>query len=430
MSVFFSLIYLLLFIFSLVLIKILYKTFATPLTIFTITFLFFPFIVTLRPLGLYELSFKTHLLIILSFCTFFIFSLLFSKSKRKTNLFSKNFLPASTLNYWLLIIVNVLIFVYLIPKVISAWGTIQSNGWTFLRNNYEENYSSSTIDNIIYIWFIKTFLIASIAVLSFDIFNNKNKLQIPAVIITLFNVLVDVVLFAARAMLVRLVFYLFFSFSFCKIKKYSKQKIITIGIMSIIIFVILAYVSRERMSESYSSFSMLDTAVMYYCAPYSLLDYYVKNPSFSHLGFDGLQFGTATFGFLYNIIRSGMYVVFGLEYNGSDYIITQVTSETVRVGSSVSINSACTSIYIFLRDFGIVGVLFGFAFCAFLANRSRHFFLSKPSTRSAAIYIIFLYFVMRLSSTYDMLSPGFAFTILFIFVLTINRKKKMATLSI
>lgn len=433
MNYIFAFAYLTIFLLSLLIIKTRYKTIICPLTIFAITFCLFPFVVTLKPLGLYDLSLETHLYILLSYFTFFLSFLFFTNNITKGLTHAGKSVVNNSLNYFLLIVVNLAIFIYLVPKVFVSWNIIQSQGWISLRNNYEEIISSSTTDNIIYTWFIKTFITASIAVLSFDVFNNRNKMQIPSIIVVLLNVLLDVVLFAARATLVKLIVFLVLAFLFCRVRKesISLKYFLLLGLIVLAMLLVLFYVTNERMSDgTYSTFSIFDSAVMYYCAPFSLFNYYVQNPSFAELGTNGLQFGSATFGFVYNIIRSGLYIVFGLEYNGSDYIVTQVTSQTIRVGSSVSINAACTSIYIFMRDFGIFGIIFGFILCAFSISSCFKYFKNSPSTRSGSLYIFFLYFIFRLSSTYDFMSPGSFFAICYIILLTYRRHSKFKERSI
>ena len=206
---------------------------------------------------------------------------------------------------------------------------------------------------------------------------------------------------------------LFLSY-FCKIRKKSKKQVITALLLVIPLLLVVAFVTSQRMA----GFSAFDSIAMYYVAPFSLFNYYIENPSFSQLGMDGLQYGTATFGFIYNIIRSGLYIVFHVPYNGSDYIITQVTAVSVQVGSKVSINAGCTAIYIFMRDFGLLGIIIGFALMAFFVSFTHKRFLRRPSTRTGAIFVVALYTIFRLSSFYDLMSPGFFFTLIFIILLT------------
>ena len=364
MKYFFIIFYFLLFVLSILITYKKEKTLFSPFTIVAVNYCLFPLIATFQPLGLYELSIETHALILLSFFSFAICYYLFVLSKKKDLVLNNK--PKNTINYYLLIIVNIGIFIFLVPRIVNAASIIRQHGWSYLRAFSEVTYSESTSENIIYIWFIKSFIIASIAVLSFDLFNNKNVMQIPAVVIVVLNVAADVIVFAARATLVKLIVYLALAMFFCKARKYSFKRISVIILFSFILLGSLVYVSNERMMESYSSFSFLDTIIMYYCAPYGLFNHYVNNPDFSMLSFDNMLFGGATFGFIYNIIRSGLYILFNAPYNGSEHIITQVTSIQIRVGSQVSMNAGSTATYIFMRDFGILGIILGFSFMASL----------------------------------------------------------------
>lgn len=422
MSTIFAFVYLLVFLLSLFIIFKVHKTFAAPPTIIAITFLIFPLFCAFSSLGLFAFSLETHLLILISYFSFFV-GYLFSYKKQPFSKGSAKF--NNNTNYNLILLLNGLAFILLIPKLWGSIEIIRTNGWVSLRNEYE-NVLGSTEQNIIYLWLVKSIPVASSYVICVDLFNTKNSKQILCLCITILNVLLDVFIFAARATLVRFIIVFVFAFIFTKNRKLSNKELIILSILSIISIFFIVYVTFQRNSESFSSFSFFDSVVLYYVAPFGLFNHYVANPGFSNLTVGGLQYGSVGFGFIYNLIRCGLYVIFGLPYNGSDAVITSVTSEMVKIGLNATMNAGSTAIYYFLRDFGVLSVIIGFVVIGALLNFLYRKYLSDKTTRSAAFLVFGLYIILRLSSSYDLNSPSFLFQILFVFLMTSRSKFALA----
>lgn len=416
-------IYIGIFIISIFCINQYYGSLFVPMTIIAVTWSLFPAIASFGVLGIKELCFETHAYILLSYAVFFLFSISNSKrTKHESNLINDNeesqIDDHNYVRYGLLFCGNLIVAIWLCSKLGQTLSIISNYGFVYLRNIYEENFSTSTIVNIIYNWFAKPFVVGSCAIFCMDVLQKRNRRQIKVGIIILINVILDTIIFAARATIVKLVIYFFFALFFCKRRKYSKKQVFLIILIVISLMAVIVFMTGERMSESYSSFSFLDSIAMYYVAPFALLDYYIRNPDFSLLQYNHLTFGAGTFGFIYNIIRSAFYVLFGFNYNGSDYILQLVTQKTVKVGERVSINSACTANYVFLRDFGPIGIIIGFALMAYVVETLRKRYDKCVSVRNGALYITMLYSVFRLSMSYDFLTPATFFSILFILLCT------------
>jgi hypothetical protein len=71
-----------------------------------------------------------------------------------------------------------------------------------------------------------------------------------------------------------------------------------------------------------------------------------------------------------------------------------------------------------MRDFSYVGVIIGFAGVAIFCRLIKKRFDSNPIIQNGALYIIALYSVFRLVSTYDFLSPATFFSIIFVLLCT------------
>ncbi len=419
-----SFVYILLFIISVFWIKTFYKTLFVPMTIISVCWCVFPAIACTGVLGLYPLVAETHMCIMLSYITFLSVSAILSSKMKKISGFDNNSYDldgkVNNVNYLLLFLGNLIISLWLLTKLGQTLSVIREHGFVYLRYIHQDNFSSSTIVNVIYNWFAKPFVVASCAIFSIDIMQKRNKQQIWVGLIILVNVLLDTIIFAARATIVKLVIYFFFSMFFCKKREYTKKQKMLVAMLVAVLMIVIVFMTGERMSVSYSSFSFLDSISMYYVAPFGLLNYYIENPIFSRLSFDGLTFGSGMFGAIYNIFWSALYVVFGVEYHGSDNYIQLVTQHSIRVGEKVSLNSACTADYIFLRDAGFLGIIIGFALIAFLVEKSRNSYERLPSVRNGAIYISLLYVTFRLSMSYDFLTPSTFFSILYIFLCTLK----------
>ena len=418
-------VYLFLFIVSLIVIKTAYQTFFVPATIMAVCWCIFPSLATAGVLGIYDLSWKTHAYIIFSYLTFMLITLLIrNKSDRKgveaaAEIVNQN----CAIRYKLLMLGNIVIAIWLSTKLGDALAIIADYGFVGLRNVYE-NILSDTVTNIMYNWFAKPFVSASCAIFCVDVLHGIKKEQQFVGIAILTNIALDTVVFAARATIVKMVIYIFFAFFFCKSRTFTKKQTFLVILLTIALMTLVVFMTGERMSVGrYAQFSLLDSIYMYYAAPFGLLNTYVENPGFAMLGGDNLLFGAGTFGAIYNVFRSMLYVLFGLEYNGSDYIIQLVTQETIMVGANVSINSACTSVYVFLRDFGVAGLFFGFGLMAVLAEMFRHTFFKNPTIRCGAIYVIMLYAIFRLSASYDFLTPPTMFSIVYVLLCTKNTVK-------
>ena len=414
-------VYITLFIGSIIWIKSFYKSLFVPMTIVSVCWCLFPAIASAGVLGLYPLVAETHICIILSYLVFLIVSLYESSKtniKCLTSIDTTSETSVNNINYSLIFWGNVIVAVWLFTKLGQTLSIINEYGFVYLRNIYENNFSQSTIVNIIYNWFAKPFVVASCAIFCIDVMQERKKQQLWVGIMILTNVLLDTVIFAARATIVKLVIFFFFSLFFCKKREYTKRQKFIVLLIVILLMIVIVFMTGERMSESYSSFSFLDSISMYYVAPFGLLNYYIKNPDFSLLSFSGLTYGTGMFGAIYNIFRSALYVVFNFDYNGSDYNIQLITQQTVRVGESVRINSACTADYIFLRDAGIIGIIIGFALMAYIVERARRLYVSFSSVRNGALYVSLLYVIFRLSMSYDFLTPSTMFSLLFILLCT------------
>ena len=400
------------------------KTLITPSSIIVLTWAVFPCIACMRPYGLNELHAYTHVIILTALFSF-IFAYYHEDKKRFhfRAISGVRLYTTDNINYKLLFVLNLICLVFMIPKTLAAYTSIQMIGWDGQRDAYYElfgSYGEISAFNV----FFKPLFIASLAILSVDLLRNE-KYSIKRILLTLIviiNIAQESIIFAARATLVKVVVFFVFSFLFVNRKEISRRKKILFLLILFIVYNVITFITIQRAGNLGDS-SILRTMTIYYIAPFAFLDYLISNPEYSKLGVDNLLLGLCMIGFLYNFIYSALTYLFNIEYLGSDYAITSITAENVPVAASWHMNAACTACYPFMRDFGILGVLIGFAISAIIIQRIKYKFLKAPNVRNGALYVFMLYCIFRLSVNYDFLFTATYMAIVYIYMGTMTRKE-------
>jgi oligosaccharide repeat unit polymerase len=382
----------------------------------------FPAIASSGVFGLYPISWYTHFVILLSLFTFlFAYYALYGTRLRKR----RGYITIESIaevNYKLLLILCIVIAVWLSSRLLASWETILLSGWGYMRHTYEESFGSS-LDLHIHELIAKPLIVATLAIFVVD-FIRDSKITIWKILfflVLLVCLVEETVVFAARAMLVRLVIYVVLTL-FLGIYVSKKTKIRT-GIALAVIFFFMILITKGR-NEGQGDNSVAETFVYYFTASFNLLDYYINHPEFSKLSSDNMTYGACMFGCFYNFIYTAYSVLTGTKYNGSDYIITQISVENAPVSSQVTMNAATTANYPFMMDFGLIGVIVGFALMALLILKLRKLYLKKPSVRNGAFYICTLYSISRLSVSYDYLTISGFLVYFYIWILTSSLGKR------
>ena len=395
-----------------------------PTSLIVLTWGIFPAINSLRPSGIYALSSTTHVVILLSLFSFIITYYLLDNGTKK-NIHFDRLNEGIEIRYFLLISINSIIAVWLFSRLLASWETILIYGWANLRQNSQDAFGSG-LDNHIHEIIAKPFIIASMAIVVVDIMfnrgNNKNnKWKILLLIIVFFNLLEETIIFAARAMIIRLMI-MFMLTLFLGIKLKAK-KIGKMLVFLLLMVFIISIITKGR-NEGGGEESFGETFIIYYIAPFNVLDYLINHPEYSHLGFDNLTFGSCIFGSIYNFLYTVFSVLTGADYQGTDYIINQVAHESVPVSNYVMMNAATTANYCFLKDFGMLGVVIGFSLMALFVFEIRRYYFVKPNIRYGAYYVCALYIIFRLSVWYDLLGSSGLFSFAYIWLMTRKRTKK------
>lgn len=421
--------YILLILFSFGLSKVIRKKFLTPLSLFTFIWCFFAFLSTFGLLGLYLPIQTVHSYVYLSVFSFDIVYLLVwcfsAKNKppqQKGNIISEK----------LVLGINGICFLFLIPVAYRSLQIALSYGYNYLRRHAGTALTGSTILQILYNWFLIPCFLASACLIISQITLAKSKPNRRLLMIVVANIILHSIIFAARALVVKIIFYMVFAILFCYNPgrdlqynlKHSKKNRWLIFVFLVALLGFTVYLTAGRMQGgNYSSYSFLDSIILYYVGSFSLLSLYVSHPSISLL-YDPskLMFGKATFGCVANLYDAIIYVLFGVDYRGSDYLIEKTTEIFYIIGEKITFNAATTSIYPFMRDFGVAGIVIGFALLAFISAKLELREMINRTIRSRALYIFWLYIIVKSVLNYEPISPPVFFTALFIYLFT-NRRE-------
>lgn len=396
------------------------------LVLMGITFLIFPFLATFKFLGTNSLSTMTHFCVFTSFSAFFIGYELGGKVLITRN---KDFFNSSTEpRYGFILIISIGFLVIALTFISKAKNIIESSTWTndmdFLRANSSQIFSSSRIATLFecvmspILWVI--FIICLVAMTQ-----GIKRMWFP-MIINLLTIGIVSFCFAARANVVRYLFYTIFVFflnlnikeGWHRLKVFFNQYKILSFIFTIgVIFTVLFMTLKRNTS---SGLGLFDNIYMYYISPFKVYDYYWNNPEFSLMHSNEFWFGGALFGSIVNLVAIACVLFFGGKYWGTDYLVTRITAIPVSIGGGIYMNAATTAMYPFYRDAKYVGLIVGFFIWGWLIKNfegySRH-----NSLRTRSIYVFLMYVVFKLNMTYEGLTPTLSIALLMIIILT--RKK-------
>ncbi|EFB34522.1 O-antigen polymerase [Segatella copri] len=412
-------VYLLLAIVSFIFVKKKEGTYFDPASIIVGTWCVFPAINSLHPCSLYALDWRTHFCILLSFFSFMFYYYGNNRKMSRASIPTADF----SVNYKILIALNAAVVILLIGKSINAWNNIGLVGWAMQRHTGFEDFGSS-IDLVLFDLLAKPIIYASSVIFAVLLANGK-KINIVFLALLIINIAQDVVLFAARASIIKLILYMVFAFFFLTKRKYTKFQKLGFVCLVVVVFMVNGFITQQRNIGIESN--TWETMVVYYIAPFNVLDYYIKNPSFSHISLDNLNYGLGIFGCFTNIIAMGVYVLFGTKYYGTDNSITQITGESVPVSPTIEMNAACTADYCFLMDFSYLGIIVGFGLMAYCIAKAKKLYFEKQNMFSATLYVFMLYEIFRLSVFYDFVLPSYLFTIVFIWLFTKHTGKNVAS---
>lgn len=318
---------------------------------------------------------------------------------------------------------NVLVFVYMIPFFIRALTVIGNQGLIYLRmisGSESSELGTTDISNLILQSICYPIILSSIFIGIVCLFL-KNKKAIKILIIALMNLCIYCFTNASRngfviVIIVAVVAYfkLVFPLRTKKLKREGRSHKFLLSLISVALILVVVYISKERSSSRLSAF---ENVYIYFFGGPSYVTQLMKNMSNYSINHTFL-YGTATFGFIYNIFAIiGRY--FGIDIPISDYIInSELASKVYAISPTVQANAMSTVFFPFLMDWGYAGVIVGPLLMSLFVVDVERKSMTSGDVRGMTLGVYIYYFLYRSIFKYDGVSISFFFLLFFILLFT------------
>lgn len=392
-----------------------YKTFKNPLSFFSILWCVVGFFSNTRILDYDPPSMLVNVAIIGGIIIFTVVYLGLTPYKRDRSVAREPWVYSGNeiIRYRTIILVNLVCWAIMIPRLKNSLSIISSYGYAFLRANLanvEMGISRGGLQDIIFSYMVEPVFITTSILSSFLILSSEGKKK--KMLLFLFST-TSIVLYAltsaGRGIIVKFGFCLFFVFMVCARKTIkSLWKNMTIRIITIILTAIVIYITFQRgtwgQDESMAQGIARTFYVYYFSGPGYMTKLIEAQPQYGPGGM--LTYGSTTFGCITNWI-SWLLIFFTGKSQGTLYLLGSVISNTYyNVAPTVKINAMYTCFYAFLLDWGYIGLIIGpillACFSAYLFKRTY----KTGSYRFSVIYVFWLYILFRTVFKLDTIGVG------------------------
>lgn len=166
--------------------------------------------------------------------------------------------------------------------------------------------------------------------------------------------------------------------------------------------------------------SVLENVFFYFAGGIAYLDQILSNPGMFDLFNGQYLLGWATFGFIVNPVLIVASIVFRFDYIGSDSIISDAANVYLPFNDSLKGNALCTSLYAFLRDYGMSGSIVGpFLFGSMVGFVwEKSFGEGQSNSKWLPVCVYLMYCVLFSSWRYILVFPGAS--VLFVVIGVVN----------
>lgn len=327
---------------------------------------------------------------------------------------------------------NIVVFIYILPIFFKALNVIRNQGFVYLRmisGTASEDLGITDVHNIILQSICFPIILASLFI-GIVCFLMKTKKSINILVISLINLIIYCLANASRNGFVIVIVFSFFAYFKLlfplhknKLKRSGKSHKILLSAIIIGLLYIIVYISRERSS---SNLTGLENAYIYFIGGPSYLTQLLRhlgNYSINHT----FLYGSATFGFIYNIIAM-LGQIFGIKIPISDFIINSLlTSNAYAISPTIKANAMYTVFFPFLMDWGYIGIIIGPFLLALILCYIEKKANSNFDVRWMVLSIYAYYLLYRTIFKYDGISISFFFLLFFIFIFTSTEKNRKFT---
>ena len=354
-----------------------------------------------NPYGLYEVSLKTYLIVIIGVSCFTIGLRSFCPqvNKAKNNFYVSDYIDQLLNKKWFLatIIICDLFVIYLFQKqavLMTMYSALELRAdldeLLFAGNSVLGLGKNMVIDPLgTIITFLGSYLL---------IYRRDKFLPLA---LTLVYIFCDSMLGGSRGGFFKIFLYCVFMLSIknyvrlSNVRKSSKSTILVLAAVGVVVFLIMCNMTAQR-SYSATGFSldnvligmddMTKQFVTYSVGPFRLLDASFSGDYFDKLG--GYKFGRCTFGFIDGMVSlvSGK---LGISYAYANKEVLALLQDTwIDVGGS-TMNFAYTSFFFFIQDLGLLGII---VFPLLFAYSIKFFITKFQKNQNPTVLILISYF--------------------------------------
>lgn len=337
----------------------------------------------------------------------------------------------SDINSNIILIINILVFIYLLPFFLKSLHLILNNSFTYLRSLYgiasietgQTSFSNLLIASICYPVIIATEIIAIVCLYL------KKKEMTKILIFGTVNLIIYSIMSAARNGFVLLLFFIIIGYlkigKIVEKQRYRKKEKKNI-ILYLILIIVISFIIIITKDRSLSNGSFIYTFYIYFFAGPSFLTVLLEDlATYGYTLNENLLFGTATFGFLYNIFALFANVM-EIGVVNSDYVINSlITSNSYYIGGNTVVNAMSTIFFPFLMDWGYLGIFIGMFFFSATCLYVERKMIFKNNLRWIAFSMYLIYVTYRSVFKFEGISISFFFTLFFIFIFSQKIKIKI-----
>lgn len=371
---------------------------------------------SLSTLGLFGMNEPSWTVVSLSISSIVIFAICAClKSPRIILPFDGNFkhIGEDSLsdNCWLYIL-HIVAYIFSFPYLIKSLSIVRTSGIYMVRDNAfraSSEYAPTAV-LLLFQTIVQPLFTVTIIMVIVDVVRKKGRF-IP-ILLSSFDVVLYTFLFAGRFMIFETVFFIFFiSYDYYGersilvfIKKH--RKVILGGFVGVF-FLMAVTLARQ-------STSIWESIYIYVCGPFSYLSKLLEG----NVGTNLYLLGRNQFGFIYNFICMALTCTLGIDYAGSDNIVTNLTYLMIPIGKGISFNSLGTVLHDYITDYGVYLCLFGVFLLGLVGNS-----LERRASISNSLFTKCAYFYFVYSTVYTIFGslfrgPSAFVTIVFLFLFT------------
>lgn len=179
-------------------------------------------------------------------------------------------------------------------------------------------------------------------------------------------------------------------------------------VKAIVIILVLAMVYITEQRSLGHDAGVLENTFFYLVGGITYFDQMLGGPEMFGLFNGDYLLGWCTFGFIINPVLIVASIVFRFDYVGSDSILSDAASVNLSFNDTLRGNGLCTSLYAFLRDFGMPGIVIGPLLFGIMVGlvweKTFRWRLPDPKWFPVCVYLI--YCVLFSDWRYILVFPG------------------------